>query len=168
MHLIIKVVISKYKSIRYLFLYFSPTIYWALSTCRRSTRWRPYRKNLEIKRLPKIVRKQKDWGELVWHGQGKGWLTSILDEGKGLCYVPKGTIVNLIPIIKRISFIKFLGTKKIQEWKRKHVKVFLQGKFKLLYFPLNFCTVGYANLLPYKGKKYIYFKWKLCFKSFYV
>jgi hypothetical protein len=45
---------------------------------------------------------------------------SVLDEGKGLCYVPKGTIVNLIPIIKKISFIKFLRSKKFKNEKEKN------------------------------------------------
>ena len=53
---------------------------------------------------------------------------SVLDEGKGLCYVPKGTIVNLIPIIKKFSFIKFLRSKKFKNEKEKKLKIFLQGK----------------------------------------
>ena len=37
---------------------------------------------------------------------------SVLDERKALCYVPKVTIVNLIPIIKRICVINVLRSKK--------------------------------------------------------
>lgn len=47
---------------------------------------------LELRRLPKIVRKQKDWESQS--DMDRGVINELLDEGKGLCYVPKGTIVK--------------------------------------------------------------------------
>lgn len=68
-----------------------------------------------VKKTAKDREKAERLGRASLTWTGEGVINELLDEEKGLCYVPKGTIVNLIPIIKRTSFIKFLGTKKIQE-----------------------------------------------------
>ena len=53
--------------------------------------------------------------------------------------------------------------------KKKFFKIFLQGTFKL--FSSEFLHYWLCKRTPLQRKKYIYiysFKWKLCFKSFYV